>query len=98
MSWFVVVHSGLMSWFVVVHSGSCQSKLQIEQISVCLCLCVCLSTCLAVCCLCTTTYTQRRMHDVCTNFRDDLDLDELANDLPSDFLDSCINYANSVVE
>ena len=41
----------------------------------------------------------RMMHDVRrTNFRDDLDLDELTNDLPSDFLDSCINYANSVVE
>ena len=54
---------------------------------------VCLSTCLAVCCLCDD--------DVRTNiwiFWDDLDLDELANDLPSDFLDSCINYANSVVE
>ena len=45
-----------------------------------------------------TMYARRHMHDVCTNFRDDLDLDELANDLPSDFLDSCINYANSVVE
>ena len=41
------------------------------------CLSVYLSGCLAVCCLCDD--------DV-----DDLDLDELANDLPSDFLDSCM--------
>ena len=46
----------------------------------------------------TTMYARRCTHDVCTNFQDDLDLDELSNDLPSDFLDSCINYANSVVE
>ena len=53
---------------------------------------VCLPVWLSVC------VRRLRDDDVRTNFRDDLDLDELANDLPSDFLDSCINYANSVVE
>ena len=57
------------------------------------CLSVYLSGCLAVCCLCDDDV--RMMHDVRIF---NLDLDELANDLPSDSLDSCINYANSVVE
>ena len=56
-------------------------------VSVSVCLPVWLS---AVCVM--TMYAQH------TNFQDDLDLDEFANDLSSDFLGSCINSANSVVE
>ena len=61
----------------------------INQISVCLC--VCLSTCLAVCM--TTMYARR------TNFRDDLDLDELAaNDLPSDFLHKLCKFGGGMIK
>ena len=51
---------------------------------------VCLPVWLSAVCV-TMMYAQR------TNFRDDLDLDEFANDLPSDFLDSCINYVKLMV-
>ena len=55
------------------------------------CLSVYLSGCLAVCM--TTMYTRR------TNFRDDLDLDELAgNDLPSDFLHKLCKFGGGMIK
>ena len=39
------------------------------------------------------------MHDARrTNFRDDLDLDELANDLPSDFLHKLCKFSGGMIK
>ena len=65
----------------------------------CVCLPVCLSDCLAVCCLCDDDV--RTTHDAPrTNFRDDLDLDELANDLPSDlgFLHKLCKFGGGMIK
>ena len=40
----------------------------------------------------TTMYARR------TNFRDDLDLDELANDLPSDFLHKLCKFGGGMIK
>ena len=65
-----------------------------NQISVCLC--VCLSTCLAV----WLSVWRRCTHDARRmNFRDDLDLDELAaNDLPSDFLHKLCKFGGGMIK
>ena len=63
------------------------------------CLPVYLSDCLAVCCLCDDDV--RMTHDARrTNFRDDLDLDELANDLPSDlgFLHKLCKFGGGMIK
>ena len=62
---------------------------------------VCLSVCLPVClsvwlsAVCLMTMYARR-----TNFRDDLDLDELANDLPSDlgFLHKLCKFGGGMIK
>ena len=52
---------------------------------------VCLPVCLSAVCV-TTMYARR------TNFRDDLDLDELANDLPSDFLHKLCKFGGGMIK